>query len=113
MTARAWIYAALSAVGLVATWYWNLRFMSEQGGAFSVADFLAGGYANAAAASLTNDLGVACAAFLVWLFAEARRLAMRHAWVFVVLTFGVAFAFSFPLFLCLRERRLAELEAVG
>ena len=52
-------------------------------------------------------------AFLVWLFAESRRLEMPRPWVYVVLTFGIAFAFAFPLFLLMRERRLARMASVA
>ena len=55
-----------------------------------------------------NDLLVALATFLVWSFAEVRRLGMRRWWVYPILTFGIAFAFAFPLFLFLRDRRLQE-----
>jgi hypothetical protein len=109
LTAMQIVYAALAAVGLVATGYFNLRFMAESGGSFSVVEFARAGYANAASSSLSNDLLVGCAAFLVWSFAEARRLAMRRWWIWPVLTFGIAFAFAFPLFLLARERRLRAL----
>jgi hypothetical protein len=106
---RQYIYGVLAVAGLLATWYFNFRFMEEHDG-FSVAAFLAGGYANAAASSLTSDLTVGVLAFLVLLVAESRRLEMSRPWVYVALTFGVAFAFAFPLFLLMRERRLASLE---
>jgi len=103
------VYAALAAIGLVATWYFNLQFVSESGGSFSAVEFVRAGYANSASSSLSNDLLVGTAAFTIWSFAEARRLGMRHWWIYPVLTFGVAFAFAFPLFLFVRERRLAAL----
>lgn len=103
---RQALYALLAIAGLVATWYFNLRFIAESGGAFSVVEFVRAGYANSAASSLSNDLLIGTLAFLVFSFAEARRLEMRHWWVFPVLTFGVAFACAFPLFLLARERRL-------
>lgn len=100
-------YAVLAVAGLIATWYFNLQFMREAGGSFSAVEFVRAGYANSAAASLSNDLLVGTLAFLAFSFAEARRLGLRHWWVFPVLTFGVAFACAFPLFLLVRERRLA------
>lgn len=106
LTTRQGMYAVLAAAGLLATWYFNLRFMAESGGSFSVVEFVRAGYANSASSSLSNDLLIGTLTFLVWSFAEARRLAMRHWWIFPVLTFGVAFACAFPLFLFARERRL-------
>jgi len=107
LTARQIAYAALAAIGLIATWTFNLQFMSESGGSFSAVDFVAASYANSASTSISNDLAVGAIAFLVWSFHEARRLGMRHWWAYVVLTFAVAFAFAFPLFLFMRERRLS------
>ena len=107
MTTRQWFFLALSIVGLVATWTFNLQFMRETGG-FDLAAFVQAGYANSAAASLSNDLLTGCVAFLVFSYFESRRIGLRHWWIFPVLTFGIAFAFAFPLFLFLRERRLAQ-----
>lgn len=109
MSGRQIVYACLAAVGMAATWYYNIQFMQEHGGEFSVSAFIAGGYANAAAGSLSNDVMVAAVTFLVWMFAEARRLGMRHAWVYLLVTFGVALACAFPLFLLMRERRMEAL----
>jgi hypothetical protein len=110
ITTRQRVYLVLGLVGLGATWYFNLRFMAEAGGVFDVVAFVRAGYANSASSSLSNDLLVACTAFLVWSYAEVRRLGMRRWWVYPVLTFGIAFAFAFPLFLFLRDRRLQALD---
>jgi hypothetical protein len=105
---RQFLYLTLAATGLCVTWYFNFRFMAETGAGFDLVAFVKGGYANSAATSLSNDLLVGCATFLVFSFIEARRLGMRHWWAWPVLTFGVAFAFAFPLFLFFRDRRLGE-----
>ena len=108
LTPRQIAYLALSALGLLATWYFNLAFMAESGGSFDVADFVAAGYANNASASLSNDLLIGTISFLVWSFHETRRLGLRHWWAYVVLTFAVAFAVAFPLFLFVRDRHLSQ-----
>lgn len=107
-TPRQWLYLALAVAGFLGTLFFNLRFAREAGG-FDALAFVAGGFANPAAASLTVDLLVALAAFLVWSWAEARRLGMRRWWLYLALTFLVAFAVAFPLFLLARDRRLEEL----
>ncbi len=104
MTAREIVYAGLSLLGLTIPWYFNLQFM--QGDEGVVSGFLAAGFANPASSSMTVDLLIACTVFVVWMLREARRLGMRHAWLYFVLTFAVAFAFSYPLFLFMRERRM-------
>jgi Terpene cyclase DEP1 len=113
VTPRQIAYLALAAIGLIATWFFNIRFMAESGGAFDVVAFVRAGYANSASSSLSNDLLVGCVAFLIWSFVEVRRLAMRRWWVYPILTFAIAFAFAFPLFLFLRDRRLQAREHSG
>lgn len=107
---RLWTYGILAIVGIIATWYFNLQFIEEHGG-FDVSIFMSEIYVNAASSSIGNDLTVGVIAFLVWLFAECRRLDMPYAWAYLLLTFGVAFAFALPFFLFMRERRLASLDS--
>lgn len=106
ISAKQAVYGALAVSGVIATTYFNLKFAAESGGGFNVGDFIAGGYANPAAGSISNDLIVADVAFLIWSFFEARRLGMRWWGIYFVLNFTVAFAFAFPLFLLMRERKL-------
>ena len=102
MNAKQSFYAIAAIVGAVVTWYFNLQVLgNDQGNSF-----LALAYANAASTSLTNDLLVVVAVFLFWSWFEARRLKMKHWWAYVVLTFGVAIATAYPLFLLMRERAL-------
>lgn len=103
---RQAVYGGLAIIGVAVTWYFNLQFIVQTGG-FSVVDFVVACYANAASASITNDLLVMVALFLFWSWQEARRLGMRHWWLYVPLTFGIAIAFSFPLFMLMRERAIA------
>ena len=103
MNLKVAVYGALAVLGVVWTGYFNLQAM-EAG--LGVSAFFTLGFVNPVSSSLTADLVVACLAFLAWLPFEARRLEMRNWWIYVVVTFGVAFAFSFPLFLFMRERKL-------
>jgi hypothetical protein len=100
------VYALIAAGALVATWTQNLAFFAQSPDA-GVAGFVAGGYANPAAASLTNDLLFLTLAAIVWMVVEARRHAIRFVWLYVALSFLVAISVTFPLFLIARERRLA------
>jgi hypothetical protein len=109
LTFRTILFGLLALAGAALTWYFNIRFMLDSGGAFSLAAFIQQGFANPAAASLASDVSVAAVAFLVWLPFEARRLMMRRWWVYAVLTVTVAFAFAFPLFLLMREQRLQQI----
>lgn len=103
---RQYIYAAIAILGVFATWYFNIQFML-QGENLSLGKFIADNYVNFASASISNDIGVVALTFLFWSFFEARKLKMRNWWLYVVLTFVVAMAFAFPLFMLMRERKLS------
>ena len=106
---RTVVLALLAVAGAVCTWYFNIQFSIEEGGTFSLAEFVRLGFSNPAAASLSSDVTVAALTCLLWLPFEARRLSMRRWWIYAVLTVTVAFAFAFPLFLLMRERRFQHL----
>lgn len=104
------LYLALTIAGVVLTWYYNLQFISESGGSFDFANFVAQGASNAASKSLTWDLTIACIAGLCWIYYESKRLEMRYFWVYIILAFGIAYAFAFPLFLFIRQGKLEAME---
>lgn len=106
ITSRQIAYLVLAVAGLCLTWYFNFRWMTETGAGIDFVAFFRDGYLNSASTSLTNDLLVGCVTFMVFSFVEARRLGMHHWWVWPILTFGIAFAFAFPLFLFFREGKL-------
>ena len=110
LSASTTIYALLAALGAVLPWYFNIQFLAAAG---NLTDFLRAGFANPAVASVTVDIIIASVVFLIWMVMEARRLRMRHWWVYIILTFSVAFACAFPLFLMMRQRRLRQLESAN
>lgn len=96
---RQIVYGALAVVGLAGTWYFNLTYSGE-------VSYLAAWFANAASSSAAVDLLVAFTAGSIFMIAEGRRLGMRVPWLYVVFGVILAFAFTFPLFLLVRERTL-------
>ncbi len=105
------VYAVLAVLGAVLPWYFNLQLAST--GGLGLSSFVAGVFANPASSSIGVDILVGATAFNVWMVNEARRLGMKHVWIYVVLTFLVAFACACPLFLLMRERRLREMKAAA
>ena len=105
----ALVYLALAIAGAVLPWLANLDYIRASGGTFDIAQFIAQANANPAAASLSRDLGIGATAVVIWMVREGRRLQMRGLpWVLLSCV-TLAFACAAPLFLYLRERRLAEL----
>ncbi|MEX1318061.1 MAG: DUF2834 domain-containing protein [Synechococcaceae cyanobacterium] len=108
-----WVYLALAVAGAVLPWLANLEFIRSTGSSFDLGLFLRMAAANPAAASLSRDLAIGATAVLIWIIQESRRLRMRGLpWVLLCCV-TLAFACGAPLFLYLRERRLAELAGQG
>lgn len=105
----AWIYLALAVAGGVLPWMANLDFIRDYGTSFDLKVFVDLANANPAAQSLSRDLLIGAAAVTTWMIVESRRLKMRNLWLVLFSSVTIAFAFAAPLFLFLRERRLAEL----
>ena len=108
----AWLYLALAIAGGVLPWLANLDYMRQYGSNFDLGLFVQLANANPAAQSLSRDLLVGASAITIWMVVESRRLQMRHLWLVLLSSVTIAFAFAAPLFLFLRERRLAELSRV-
>jgi len=101
-------YLICALAGVIFTMYFNIQFVIEHG-SFSLITFVAENYVNNGSASIANDFIIVGVVFLVWSFREAKRLKMRKWWLFFLVTFSVALAFTMPLFMLVRERRIAAL----
>jgi len=100
-TATAVLYLVLSIAGLVGTWTFNALAIVQ------MRDFLGDLVGSGpAVSSITVDLLVVAVAGSVFVIVEARRIGMRFGWLYVVLSGLTAFAFTFPLFLAMRQRHL-------
>lgn len=107
-TPLAITYLVLAVAGLVGTFLLNVWSVLLARDWF--ADLFLGG---PAVGSIGADLLVVAAAGCVFIVAEARRLGIPRAWLYIVLAGVTAFAFTFPLFLAVRERHLARARARG
>ena len=108
-TPLSWVYLALAIAGGVLPWLANLEFIRTYGQAFDIGLFVRLANGNPAAQSLSRDLAIGATAITIWMVSEARRLRMRGLGWVLLSCVTIAFAFGAPLFLYLRERRLAEL----
>lgn len=104
LTPLAIAYLVIAVVGLVGTWWFNALAIVQMND--FVTDLITSG---PAVSSITVDLLVVAVAGSVFILVEARRLRMRFAWLYVVGSALTAFAFTFPLFLAMRQRRITEL----
>lgn len=60
---------------------------------------------------LTTDLSIVAIASVIFMITESRRLGMKRVWLYILLSGVTAMAFTFPLFLAMRERALARVES--
>jgi hypothetical protein len=99
------IYAALGVAALVGTQIALAKHISDGDG-----DGFAGlgnTVVNPAATFTVIDLLVVAVVGLVFMVVEARRIGLRHVWIYVVLTFAVAISVALPAFLIARQIHLA------
>lgn len=101
-TPLAITWLVLAIAGLVGTWSFNALSIVQMRD--FIGDWVGSG---PAVSSLTIDLLVVAIAGCILIVVEARRLGMKRAWLYIVLSGLTAFAFTFPLFLAMRERTLA------
>ena len=100
-----WVYLAVALIGLVGTAWFNIQSVVNPSGE----TFFAAWFANPSVSSLSWDLLATASAASIFIILEGRRLGIRWYWAYVLFSFVTAVAFTFPLFLAVRERRLDRL----
>ena len=100
--ARFITYLTLSIAGFVTAMVFNgIAVMTG-------ADYAGAWFGTAVDWVLSADLTVVALAAVVFRLSEGKRLGMRRVWLYIALSFVTAMAFTFPLFLAMRERQLAR-----
>lgn len=101
--ARFVFFLILSVVGLITAWVFN-----------GIASVTGQNYIDAWFGSpvdwvLSLDLLIVAIAGSAFMIFEAQRLGMKRVWLYIVLSGVTAFAFTLPLFLAIRERKLSQI----
>lgn len=97
-TGRFWFYLTVSIIGLVTAWVFNAIAVMEG------ADYIDAWFGSSVDWVLSLDLLIVAVAGSALMIFEAKRLGMKHVWAYIVASGVTAFAFTFPLFLAMRER---------
>lgn len=104
-TIRFWAFIVLSIAGLITAWVFNgIAVMNGE-------DYGAAWTGSAVDMVLTTDLSIVAIASVIFMITESRRLGMKRVWLYILLSGFTAMAFTFPLFLAMRERALARAES--
>ena len=98
-TSRFWLYLGLSIGGLATAWILNGMAVMGQ------ADYLDAWFSSPVDWVLSADLLIVALAGSIFMIIEGRRLGMKNLWLYIALSGVTAFAFTFPLFLAMRERK--------
>ncbi|MBX3189682.1 MAG: DUF2834 domain-containing protein [Labilithrix sp.] len=101
------VYAAVSFCSAVLIFRENAHYMSGNIVVF-VTDFVKDASSNHAARSMSLDLLLLSVSACIWMLREAKRLRIRHAWLYIVGGIVTAIAITFPLFMIHREYRLRQ-----
>ena len=99
----------LAIFGAVLPMISNYNFAVEYGPNFDILKFIQLASNNPAAESISRDLLIGASAIFIWIINESKKLNIKNMWIVYIGTFLIAFAFSAPFFLFLRERRLIEI----
>ena len=102
--ARFIFFLVVSIVGLITAWIFNgIASVTGQ-------NYLDAWFGSAVDWVLSLDILIVAVAGSAFMIFEARKLGMKRVWLYIVLSGITAFAFTFPLFLAMRERTLEKLE---
>ena len=103
--ARFVFFLILSIVGLITAWVFNgIASVTGQ-------NYLDAWFGSAVDWVLSLDILIVAIAGSAFMIYEARKLGMKRVSLYIVLSGVTALAFTFPLFLAMRERKLAALAA--
>ena len=95
------LYFVLAAVGLIATWYYNILYFSE-GGGIAPGQFFGAAFANNLTTAITIDIYLSALVFSVWVWFESKAKSLKWPLLYIAVCFGVGLAVALPLFLGVR-----------
>ena len=106
-TVRRRIYLTLAGAGLITALVLN-GIASVQG-----QDYLQAWFGQPVDWVLSVDLLIVALAVVTLMLAEAKRLGIKRVWLYFALSAVTAMAFTFPLFMAEREKRLLSRKLAG
>ena len=98
-------YLALALAGAILPYVIFVPWLAAHGLAPGL--FFAQLFATAPATIFAADVLFAALVFVIFALAEGRRLGMTRLWLYPLVTFTIGLCCALPLFLALRERRVA------
>lgn len=107
-----WVYGLVAVLALIGTWGNNIHYMTSGLSPLDVNIlFWKETFANPASRSITVDILFLSIPVTIWMMMEARRLQMRGIWFYLIGSLLIAVSMTVPLFMALRERKLAATQS--
>jgi len=94
------IAAIIGAIAPYATYFGYLAYVPGASGLLSLA------WGSPIAAATLVDFTISCLVFWPFMFAEAKRLGIKHVWLFIPANMVIGLSFALPAFLYVREKKL-------
>ena len=100
------LYLVGIVLGLVLPYLYFIPFIMEHG--VDVKLFIDQLFANRISAFFGMDVIVSSLVLWVFIFAEGKRVGMKHLWVYILCNLTVGVSLALPLFLYFREGKLEK-----
>tara|TARA_B110001450_G_scaffold114812_1_gene108564 strand:- start:677 stop:1000 length:324 start_codon:yes stop_codon:yes gene_type:complete len=100
-------YLLLTVLGILYTWFYNIQYFQTAENP-SLIHFFNEAQSNFAGKSFGADLTIVVFTFFVFMIPESIKLKIKYWWILIPLTFLIAIAFTFPLFLYMREKNIEK-----
>ncbi len=99
---RFYLFSAIiGAIAPYAVYFGYLHYVPGASGLLSLA------WGSPIAAATLMDFTIACLVFWPFMFAEAKRLGLKHVWFFILTNCIIGLSFALPAFLYVRQKKLA------
>jgi hypothetical protein len=98
------LYLLLCVIGAILPFTQYVPFVLAQG--WNLQIFFQQMLANRISIGFALDLVVAAIVFIIFIFAEGKRLGMRFVWLPLTVTLLIGLSSGFPLFLYMRQTHL-------
>ena len=105
-----YLYLFLCVLGTALPCSQLFPFLAEHG--FDIPLMVEQLFANRISAFFGLDVIVSSMAFWVLVLAEGRRQKMKHLWIYIICNLALGLSLGFPLFLYMREIRIAGRQEV-
>lgn len=97
------LYFILSAAGLITAWVFNFL------GVLAGESYLNAWFGSYFDWVLSLDLLIVALVVVTFMITEAKKLGMKYVYLYFIVSGITAMAFTFPLFMALREMKLKKL----